>query len=83
MKLNIICQNATTEAKYKDYILKAAGNYIRIGDKNAPASQIEEGVIKKADIQQSTDENKYDVTVTYAPNGEGEEGGGHREEISV
>ena len=83
MKLNIICQNATTEAKYKEYILKAAGNYIRIGDKNAPASQIEEGVIKKADIQQSTDENKYDVTVTYAPNGEGEEGGAQRRNISM
>lgn len=76
MKLNIICQNATTKAKYKDYILKAAGNYIRIVDKNAPANQIEEGVIKKADIQPSTDENKYDVTVTYAPSGAGTEGEG-------
>ena len=76
MKLNIICQNATTKAKYKDYILKAAGNYIRIVDKNAPANQIEEGIIKKADIQPSTDENKYDVTVTYAPSGAGAEGEG-------
>ena len=76
MKLNIICQNATTKAKYKDYILKAAGNYIRIVDKNAPANQIEEGIIKKADIQPSTDENKYDVTVTYAPSGAGTEGEG-------
>ena len=74
IKLNVICPNATTQAKYDSYILKkAAGNYIRILDKNAPASQIESGVIKKADIQQSTDEGKYDVTVTYASAGEGTE----------
>lgn len=74
IKLNVICPNATTQAKYDSYILKkAAGNYIRIVDKNAPASQIVKGVIKKADIQQSTVEGKYDVTVTYAPGGEGTE----------
>ena len=73
MKLNIICQNATTKAKYKDYILKAAGNYIRIVDKNAPESQIKKGIIKKADIQLSEDGTKYDVTVTYASAGEGTE----------
>lgn len=74
IKLNVICPNATTQAKYDSYILKkAAGNYIRIVDKNAPASQIEEGVIKKADIQLSEDGTKYDVTVTYASAGEGTE----------
>ena len=61
-------------AKYDSYILKkAAGNYIRIVDKNAPASQIDKGVIKKADIQLSDDGTKYDVTVTYASAGEGTE----------
>ncbi len=71
MKLNVICPNAKTQAEYADYELKAAGNYIRILDKNAPASQIESGVIKKADIQLS--DGKYDVTVTYASAGEGTE----------
>lgn len=74
IKLNVICPNETTQAKYASYILKkAAGNYIRIVDKNASASQIEEGVIKKADIQLSEDGTKYDVTVTYASAGEGTE----------
>lgn len=73
MSLNVICPNATTQAECEKYELKAAGNYIRILDKNAPASLIEKGVIKKADIQQSTDEGKYDVTVTYASAGEGTE----------
>lgn len=73
MSLNVICPNETTQAECAKYILKAAGNYIRIVDKNAPASQIEEGVIKKADIQLSTEEGKYDVTVTYASAGEGTE----------
>ena len=73
MKLNVICPTVETQAEYANYELKAAGNYIRILDKNAPVSQIEEGVIKKADIQQSTEEGKYDVTVTYAPGGEGTE----------
>ena len=70
MELKVI---GDTKAEYADYELKAAGNYIRILDKNATASQIESGVIKKADIQQSTDEGKYDVTVTYASAGEGTE----------
>ena len=73
MSLNVICPNAETQAECAKYILKAAGNYIRIVDKNAPASQIEEGVIKKADIQLSEDGTKYDVTVTYASAGEGTE----------
>ena len=73
MKLNVICPTPETQAECEKYELKAAGNYIRILDKNAPASQIESGVIKKADIQQSTDEGKYDVTVTYASAGEGTE----------
>ena len=73
MSLNVICPNAATQAECEKYILKAAGNYIRIVDQNAPASLIEKGVIKKADIQQSTDEGKYDVTVTYASAGEGTE----------
>ena len=71
MSLNVICPNAATQAECEKYILKAAGNYIRIVDKNAPASQIESGVIKKADIQLS--DGKYDVTVTYASAGEGTE----------
>lgn len=70
MSLNVICPTPETQAECEKYELKAAGNYIRILDKNAPASQIESGVIKKADIQQSTDEGKYDVTVTYASAGE-------------
>ena len=73
MSLNVICPNAETQAECAKYILKAAGNYIRIVDKNALASQIEEGVIKKADIQLSEDGTKYDVTVTYASAGEGTE----------
>ena len=73
MKLNVIYPNAEVQAEYANYELKAAGNYIRILDKNAPASQIEEGVIKKADIQLSNDGNKYNVTVTYASAGEGTE----------
>ena len=73
MSLNVICPTPETQAECEKYELKAAGNYIRILDKNAPASQIESGVIKKADIQQSTDEGKYDVTVTYASAGEGTE----------
>ena len=73
IKLNVICPNAATQAECKKYILKAAGNYIRIVDKNAPESQIEKGIIKKADIQLSEDETKYDVTVTYASAGEGAE----------
>lgn len=73
MELNVICPTVETQAEYADYELKAAGNYIRIVDKNAPASQIEEGVIKKADIQLSEDGTKYDVTVTYASAGEGTE----------
>lgn len=73
IKLNVICPNATTQAECEKYILKAAGNYIRILDKNAPVSQIESGVINKADIQLSDDEGKYDVTVTYASAGEGTE----------
>ena len=73
MELNVICPTVETQAEYADYELKAAGNYIRILDKNAPASQIEEGVIKKADIQLSEDGIKYDVTVTYASAGEGTE----------
>ena len=73
MSLNVICPTPETQAECEKYELKAAGNYIRILDKNAPASLIEKGVIKKADIQQSTEEGKYDVTVTYAPGGEGTE----------
>lgn len=74
IKLNVICPNATTQAKYDSYILKkAAGNYIRILDKNAPVSKIDKGVIKNADIQLSEDGTKYDVTVTYASAGEGTE----------
>lgn len=73
MELNVIYPNAEVQAEYANYELKAAGNYIRILDKNAPASQIEEGVIKKADIQLSEDGTKYDVTVTYASAGEGTE----------
>lgn len=73
MSLNVICPTPETQAECEKYELKAAGNYIRIVDKNAPASQIVKGVIKKADIQQSTVEGKYDVTVTYAPGGEGTE----------
>ena len=73
MSLNVICPTPETQAECEKYELKAAGNYIRILDKNAPASQIESDVIKKADIQQSTDEGKYDVTVTYASAGEGTE----------
>lgn len=73
MQLNVICPNAETQAEYADYELKAAGKYIRILDKNAPVSQIESGVIKKADIQLSNDGNKYNVTVTYASAGEGTE----------
>ena len=73
MKLNVICPTVETQAEYADYELKAAGNYIRILDKNAPASQIKEGVIKKADIQLSDDGTQYDVTVTYASAGEGTE----------
>lgn len=73
IKLNVICPNATTQAECEKYILKAAGNYIRILDKNAPASKIDKGVIKKADIQLSDDGTKYDVTVTYASVGEGTE----------
>lgn len=73
MELNVICPTVETQAEYADYELKAAGNYIRILDKNAPASQIKEGVIKKADIQLSDDGNQYDVTVTYASAGEGTE----------
>ena len=73
MSLNVICPNATTQAECEKYILKAAGNYIRILDKNAPVSKIDKGVIQKADIQLSTEEGKYDVTVTYAPGGEGTE----------
>ena len=70
MKLNVI---GDTNAEYADYELKAAGKYIRILDKNAPASLIDKGVIKKADIQLSNDGNKYNVTVTYASAGEGTE----------
>lgn len=73
MSLNVICPTPETQAECEKYELKAAGNYIRIVDQNAPESQIEKGVIKKADIQQSTEEGKYDVTVTYAPAGEGTE----------
>ena len=73
MQLNVICPNAETQAEYANYELKAAGNYIRILDKNAPVSQINKGVIKKADIQLSNDATKYDVTVTYASAGEGTE----------
>lgn len=73
MELNVICPTVETQAEYADYELKAAGNYIRILDKNAPASQIKEGVIKKADIQLPNDATKYDVTVTYASAGEGTE----------
>ena len=72
--LKVIYSTEATQGEYDSYILKkAAGNYIRIVDKNAPASQIEEGVIKKADIQLSEDGTKYDVTVTYASAGEGTE----------
>lgn len=70
MELKVI---GDTKAEYADYELKAAGNYIRIVDKNAPESQIEKGIIKKADIQLSEDGTKYDVTVTYASAGEGTE----------
>ena len=70
MELKVI---GDTKAEYADYELKAAGNYIRILDKNAPESQIEKGIIKKADIQLSEDGTKYDVTVTYASAGEGTE----------
>lgn len=70
MNLNVI---GDTKNEYANYELKAAGNYIRILDKNAPASLIDKGVIKKADIQLSNDETKYDVTVTYASAGEGAE----------
>ena len=73
MSLNVICPTPETQAECEKYELKAAGNYIRILDKNAPASQIDKGVIKKADIQQSTEEGKYDATVTYASAGEGTE----------
>ena len=70
MELKVI---GDTKAEYADYELKAAGNYIRILDKNAPESQIEKGIIKKADIQLSEDGTKYDVTVTYASAGKGTE----------
>lgn len=73
MSLNVICPNAATQAEYANYELKAAGKYIRILDKNAPASLIESGVITKADIQRSTNGTKYDVTVTYASVGGGTE----------
>lgn len=72
--LKVIYSTEATQGEYDSYILKkAAGNYIRIVDKNAPASLIKEGVIKKADIQLSEDGTKYDVTVTYASAGEGTE----------
>lgn len=70
MELKVI---GDTKAEYADYELKAAGNYIRILDKNAPVSKIDKGVIKNADIQLSEDGTKYDVTVTYVPAGEGTE----------
>lgn len=73
MSLNVICPTPETQVECEKYELKAAGNYIRIVDKNAPVSQIEKGVIKNADIQLSEDGTKYDVTVTYAPAGEGTE----------
>ena len=73
MQLNVICPSAETQTEYANYELKAAGNYIRILDKNAPVSQINKGVIKKADIQLLGDGTKYDVTVTYASAGEGTE----------
>lgn len=73
MSLNVICPTAATQVECEKYILKAAGNYIRILDKNAPVSKIDKGVIKNADIQLSEDGTKYDVTVTYAPAGEGTE----------
>lgn len=73
MSLNVICPTPETQAECEKYILKAAGNYIRIVDKNAPVSKIDKGVIQKADIQLSTEEGKYDVTVTYASAGEGTE----------
>ena len=47
MSLNVICPNAETQAECEKYILKAAGNYIRIVDKNAPESQIEKALLKK------------------------------------
>lgn len=73
MSLNVICPTPETQAECEKYILKAAGNYIRIVDRNAPVSKIDKGVIQKADIQLSTEEGKYDVTVTYASAGEGTE----------
>ena len=41
--------------EYTNYTLKAVGNYIRFVDKNAPASRLKSGAIKRADIKLSSD----------------------------
>ena len=47
--------------EYTNYTLKAVGNYIRFVDKNAPASRLKSGAIKRADIKLSSDRTNYEV----------------------
>ena len=56
--------------EYTNYTLKAVGNYIRFVDKNAPASRLKSGAIKRADITLSSDRTKYEVYYEVTTDGE-------------
>ena len=56
--------------EYTNYTLKAVGNYIRFVDKNAPASRLKSGAIKRADIKLSSDRTKYEVYYEVTTDGE-------------
>ena len=56
--------------EYTNYTLKAVGNYIRFVDKNAPASRLKSGAIKRADIKLSSDRTNYEVYYEVTTDGE-------------
>lgn len=71
IKLKVVNAYADGSAnEYTNYTLKAVGNYIRFVDKNAPASRLKSGAIKRADIKLSSDRTNYEVYYEATTDGE-------------
>lgn len=71
IKLKVVNAYADGSAnEYTNYTLKAVGNYIRFVDKNAPASRLKSGAIKRADIKLSSDRTNYEVYYEVTTDGE-------------
>ena len=71
IKLKVVNAYADGSAnEYTNYTLKAVGNYIRFVDKNASASPLKSGAIKRADIKLSSDRTNYEVYYEVTTDGE-------------